>query len=219
MDQRTLPHDHPSSGGRYQRDTLEFARLVNLSDAVFAIAMTLLVLGLTVPNVQSARLAAELVGVVPQLLAFVLGFALVGSVWWQHHKFVARLAHADRGLVVLTLALLGAVAVVPFPTGLVGSYPTSRAAVLPFIGVFVLLLTLFVASVRHAQRTGAWQRAMPERTYRWVVAGFVVTIVALLVAALVALLWPLAALGILALSNLPEALLARRAPPDYRDWS
>jgi uncharacterized membrane protein len=206
--------------GHFARESIEFARIANLSDAVFAIAMTLLVLGLQVPDVRASDLGAELVSLTPHLLAFVLSFALAANIWWQHHKLFSRLAYVDRPLVALNLAVLGVVALVPFPTGLVGSYPTSRAAVLPFIGIFVLLLALFVALVRHAQRVAAWTRPMPGHVYTWVVAGYLITIAAMVVAAGIALAWPIAALAVLACSGLPEVLLvARRAPAEYRAWS
>jgi uncharacterized membrane protein len=206
--------------GHHLRDSVEFARLVNLSDAVFAIAMTLLVLGLEVPDVRAEDLMGELVGLAPHLLAFVLSFALVANIWWQHHKLFSRLAHVDRPLVALDLVVLGLVALVPFPTGLLGSYPTSRAAVLPFIGVFVLLLSLFVASIHHAQRVRAWVRPMPDLVYPWVVASYLVPLAMMLVAAAITLASPLAALAVLACSSLPEVVfIARRAPAEYRSWA
>jgi uncharacterized membrane protein len=210
---------HARQVGTYDRDSLEFARVANLADALFAIAMTLLVLGIEVDAVGAGRVAAGLAEVVPNLVAFALGFALVANIWWQHHKFVARLGSLDRPLIALTVALLGVVALVPFPTGLLGEQPTDRAAVLAFIAVFVVLLVLFVACVWRAQRAGAWVTPMPARTFRWVIAGFLVTIAVMLVAGVVAWRWPVAGLAVLALSNLPEVVLARRAPDDYRDWS
>jgi uncharacterized membrane protein len=213
----TVPEEVP---GHYARESIEFARIANLSDAVFAIAMTLLVLGLEVPEVRADDLGDELLRLTPHLLAFVLSFALVANVWWQHHKLFSRLAYVDRRLIALNLAVLGGVALVPFPTGVLGSYPTSRAAVLSFIGIFVLLLALFVASIRHAQRLAAWIRPMPPRVHAWVIAGYLVALAMMLVAAVVALVSPLTALAVLACSSLPEALVVSRlAPAEYRSWS
>jgi uncharacterized membrane protein len=203
----------------YGRDSLEYARLVNLSDAVFAIAMTLLVLGLEVPTTTAQGLASELAVVGPQLVAFLLGFALIANIWWQHHKLFARLAFADAGLVAIDLALLGAVALVPFPTGLLGSHPTARAAVLPFAAVFVLLVGLFLWLVVHAQRRAAWLHPRPSGLAPWIVGGYAVVIATMLVAMLVALVSPVAGLVVLACSNLPERVLAHLAPAGYRDWS
>ncbi|MFA9429813.1 TMEM175 family protein [Egicoccus sp. AB-alg2] len=205
--------------GVHTRETVEFARVVNLSDAVFAIAMTLLVLGIEVPDVPAERLGAELASLAPRIAVFFLAFALVANVWWQHHKLFARLAATDRTLVALDLALLGVVALVPFPTGLLGRHPTNRAAVLLFVAAFVALLALFLALVGHAQRAQRWRRPPPPGLFRWVVAGYLVTIAAMLGAGLAAWGSPTAGLVVLATSNLPELALARRAPAGYRDWS
>jgi hypothetical protein len=119
--------------GRYGYGTPAFARVANLSDAVFAIAMTLLVLTLDTPATND--LTGALVDQLPQLSAFLLGFALVANLWWQHHKLFELLGSLEGGLIGINLVLLGAVALVPFPTSLVGNAPTDRAAVLPFIGL------------------------------------------------------------------------------------
>jgi uncharacterized membrane protein len=203
----------------YGRDSLEFARLVNLSDAVFAIAMTLLVLGLDVPAVGPDGLAAELAAVAPQLAAFLLGFALIANIWWQHHKLFARIAAADAGLIGLDLAFLGAVALVPFPTGLLGRHPTELAAVLPFTAVFVLLVGLFLWLVVHAHRRRAWTPPMPPGLAGWIVGGYVAVLATMVVAMGVALVSPLTGLLVLALSSLPERVVAHLAPAGYRDWA
>jgi uncharacterized membrane protein len=204
---------------RYERESVEFARLVNLSDAVFAIAMTLLVLGLAVPDVPADAVGRELVGVVPHLVAFLLSFALVANLWWQHHKLFALLGALEPGTIGINLALLAAVALVPFPASLLGRYPTSSAVVVPFILVFAVLVALFIAQVRHAQRRGAWSRPMPDATYPWVVAGFAVVLAVMLLAAAIAVRWPIGGLVVLTLSSVPELVLARWAPADYRAWS
>jgi uncharacterized membrane protein len=128
---------------RYDRGSPEFSRVANLSDAVFAIAMTLLVLTLDRPDSPAGQLARGLLETLPQLVAFALAFALVANIWWAHHKFFSRLGALEPGVVAISLVLLGAVALVPFPTSLIGHAPTERAAVLPFIGVFVVILRCF----------------------------------------------------------------------------
>jgi uncharacterized membrane protein len=215
----TVPGTAPRARAGFERESLEFARVANLADAVFAIAMTLLVLGLDVGDASAHALGPALGEVAPQLLAFLLSFALVANIWWQHHRLVSRLARLDGPLVACTLAMLGAVALVPFPTGLLGLHPTHRAAVIPFVAVFAALTLLFVLTVRCAQRGRAWRRPLPQRTYRWVQAGYGVSLAAMLVAAVVAWWWPPVGLVVLAVSSLPERLLARRAPADYGDWA
>jgi uncharacterized membrane protein len=203
----------------YPRDTIEYSRVANLSDAVFAIAMTLLVLGLDVPEVASGLLAQELLSAAPALGAFLLAFGLVANVWWQHHKLFSRLARLTRGLIALNLVLLCAVALLPFPTGLVGDHPTSRAAVLPFIGIFAVLVATFLALTVLAHHTGAWSHPMPASLFRWVVGGWAAALLGVLLAAAVAIWSPVAGLVVLVLSNLPEVLITRMAPDGYGDWA
>jgi uncharacterized membrane protein len=203
----------------FGRDSLEFGRVVNLSDAVFAFAMTLLVLGIELPDETTGPLAGQLPRVLPSLVAFALSFALVATTWWQHHRFVARLERVDGRLVALDLVFLGVVALVPFPTGVVGRHPTDPAAVVTFAAAFVALTLLSLAMVAYAQRAGAWTQPLPAALYPWIVAGYLVVTGLMVVAAVVALRWPLVGLGILAGSGLGEVVLGRRAPDGYRDWS
>jgi uncharacterized membrane protein len=202
----------------YDRDSLEFGRVVNLSDAVFAFAMTLLVLGIELPDQTTGPLAGQLPRVLPSLGAFALSFALVANTWWQHHRFVARLERVDGRLVALDLVFLGVVALVPFPTGVVGRHPTDPAAVVTFAAAFVVLLLLSLAMVAYAQHVGAWTQPLPVALYPWVVAGYLVVAGLMVVAALVALRWPLIGLAILACSGLGEIVLGHRAPDGYHAW-
>jgi uncharacterized membrane protein len=211
--------DRPVQASGTARTGIDATRMVNLSDAIFAIAMTLLVLGLEVPQVEAARLPQELASMAPNLLAFLLAFALVAQLWWLHHKLFARLAHLDRGLVALNLALLCAVAIVPFPTGLLGAHPDTRAGVLPFIGVFVVLLALFLGLNLRAQAAGAWHRPMPPELSPWVVGSWALALAMAAGAFAVALLSPAAGLVVLVLSGVPEGLIARVAPAGYTEWS
>jgi uncharacterized membrane protein len=204
---------------RYGRDTPEFARVANLSDAVFAIAMTLLVLTLDVPDPAAGPLVDALLATLPQLVAFVLAFALVANIWWEHHKFVARLATLDRPLIGGTLVLLGAVALVPFPTSLIGNAPTDQAAVLPFIGLFVFIGVVLLILYWRAQLSGAWLRPWPDRLSGWVLGGWAVLIGGLVLALLVAVFLPLLGLAMAALNGwVVTIVMGQVAPPGYRVW-
>jgi uncharacterized membrane protein len=204
---------------RYGRDTPEFARAANLSDAVFAIAMTLLVLTLDVPDPAAGPLADALLATLPQLIAFVLAFTLVANIWWEHHKFVARLATLDRPLIGATLVLLGAVALVPFPTSLIGNAPTDQAAVLPFIGLFIFIGVVLLILYWRAQLSGAWLRPWPDHLSGWVLGGWAVLIGGLVAALLVAVFAPLVGLAMAALNGWVVTIaMGQVAPPGYRVW-
>jgi uncharacterized membrane protein len=96
-------------------------RLQALADGVFAIAMTLLVLELPLPE-HSEDLAQDLIEQWPFYAAYVVSFATLAIIWINHHALLDRVARADRTLVELNLLLLLFVALVPWPTGLIATY-------------------------------------------------------------------------------------------------
>ena len=208
----------PGSDRRNGRDTNEFARVVNLSDAVFAIAMTLLVLTVDVPAVPAEGLAAALRADLPQLGAYALAFALVASQWYAHRRLFQRLAWTEAGLTVLNLVYLGAVALVPFPTSMLGSYPTTSTAVAPFLALFVVLGLCYLGLILRAQSVGAWTEPLPPKVFRRVVSAFGVQAGTLLLGIAVAFWLPLLALAIAAASSLPAVAILRGAPAPYRSW-
>jgi uncharacterized membrane protein len=97
-------------------------RLVAFSDGVYAIAITLLVLSLSVPNGPDDRLGDELRDLGPQLLSYALSFAVIGRYWVAHHRMFRSLRRVDGTLLTINLALLGCIALLPFPTQVLGDY-------------------------------------------------------------------------------------------------
>lgn len=113
---------------RYDRGTGEFDRVVFFSDAVFAIAMTLLVVGIGVPKVPGNELGDALRDLSSEILSFFISFVVIAFYWRGHHRFVSRLGAFDDVLLLLNLAFLAVVAFVPFPTALVGAYEEEPVA-------------------------------------------------------------------------------------------
>lgn len=203
---------------RHGRETGEFARVVNLSDAVFAIAITVLVLTIDVPDVPAAELAEALIRELPQLGAYVLAFVLIASQWIMHHKLFHRLAFVERGLTFINLAYLGLVALVPFPTGVFGAHPTSTAAVAPFLTLFVVINLVAAALIMRAEAVGAWTEPLPPGIYSRTMGAFLAGVVALLLGIFVSVWVPLAAVAMVAVSGVPFVLVMRGAPAPYRAW-
>jgi uncharacterized membrane protein len=199
----------------FRRDQSEFGRVVNLSDAVFAIAMTLLVFTLDLGQTlgEPGTFVREQTS---NILVFILAFALVANVWWQHHKLYAMLGSIETGMIVINLALLGAVALVPYPTNLVGNFPTSAAAVITFICLFVILNLFYMLFVIRAQQVNAWDPPLPVRFYYWLVFQPITGILVLGVAALITLWRPVFGLGVLAVSIVFGPFAARLS---YREDS
>lgn len=104
----------------YARGTDEFSRFVNFSDAVFAIAMTIIVVGIAVPA-DASDPAAVLRHAGPEIMSFFISFAVLGFYWLAHHRFMARLGRVEAGLLTLNLVYLAFIAFIPYPTALVGN--------------------------------------------------------------------------------------------------
>src|SRR6266853_525662 len=101
------------------------SRVEAFSDGVFAVAITLLVLQFIVPDVQSGKLLAALLGQWPQLVTYVASFLTVGVVWVNHHTIFRGLKAVDRTIQFINLVLLLTVVLVPYPTELLGRYLNS----------------------------------------------------------------------------------------------
>lgn len=123
-------------------------RIVNLSDGVFAIALTLLVLDIRVPNISEDTVATELPAALftlwPKYLGYVLSFVVISSFWVIHHSIFRNIKDYDRSLLYLNLLFLMFVAFVPFPTSLLGEYGNHQLPVAIYAGTLAigrLLLT------------------------------------------------------------------------------
>ncbi len=203
---------------RHGRDSLEFTRLVNLSDAVFAIAMTLLVLTVDVPDVPADELASALLADLPQLGAYALAFALVASQWYAHRKLFQRLAFTEPGLAVINLVWLGIVALVPFPTSVLGAHPTATAALAPFLSLFVVLGLGYIALIARAQAVDAWVEPLPTPVYRRTITAFALGAAILAIGVVVSFWVPWLALLLAVLQSAPVVLVLHRSPAGYRHW-
>ena len=193
----------------YYKDSAEFNRVINLSDAVFAIAMTLLILTLDIPDVTRAGLARALVDQMSQFIAFILSFILVAIIWAQHHSFMARLGRLEPVLIGLNLALLGVVVSVPYPTNLIGNDLGSRIAVIIFISVFMILSLLYLLMSIRAQAIKAWIKPISVYHFYWLLAGWGAGIMVLLTALVLSFWFPLTGLIILAVSMVFGPLASR----------
>ena len=98
-------------------------RIAFFSDAIFAIAITLLTLQLSIPKGLSVQqLNQELVDNGPAYFSFALSFYVIGSFWIGHHRLFGWVRRYDNALLRLNLLFMAAVAFLPFPTEVVGRY-------------------------------------------------------------------------------------------------
>ena len=98
------------------------SRLETFADGVFAIAATLLVLNVEVPDLGDHSLAHELVRLWPAYVGYAVSFATIGIIWVNHHTVLSQLRGADRTFLFINVFFLLCVAFIPFPTRLLANY-------------------------------------------------------------------------------------------------
>jgi uncharacterized membrane protein len=132
-------------------------RIVNLSDGVFAIAITLLVLDIQVPDIPENMVATELPGELfslwPKYLGYLLSFVGISTFWMIHHSIFRPIKAYDRVLLYLNFLFLMFVAFVPFPTSLLGEYGNYQLPVAIYAATLatgrLLLTALHWYSTKH----------------------------------------------------------------------
>jgi len=121
-------------------------RLEALTDGVFAIVMTLLVLEISIPEILHPSLQAELprrlLELWPKLYSYVLSFIVLGLLWTLHHRSFHFIKRSDSVLVWLNIVFLMFVALIPFSTSLLGSYGTEQLSIVIYAGNVLLALVM-----------------------------------------------------------------------------
>lgn len=211
----------PSRERIIERGSEEFSRVLAFSDGLFAIAMTLLVVGIEVPDLSSPS-EGELLDALRDLDASFFGFAIsffvIGRYWIAHHQLFGLLRGVDYRFVWLNLVYLAFVAFLPFPTGVLGDYFENPVALGLYAAAAALVSGFEVVLFRHAYRHDLLARRPPDDVYRWSlvaslmpVAFFAASIpVAFASTTLGAILW----LGVIP----AEMLWSRRRPPDTDEY-
>ena len=179
---------------------IEFARIVAFSDGVFAIAITLLVLQINVPQSlpPGETLLDELWVQRADILAYAISFAVLGKLWLLHHRFFSAIERFDGTLMGLNLLYLAFIAVIPFTSELLGDYDRDSTAVIAYAVSMLGVSITFQAQLRYAARNELVRPELREVQRRYalptnlaVTAVFLVSIPVALVSPLVAtLMWP-----------------------------
>jgi len=121
-------------------------RLEVLTDGVFAIVMTLLVLEISVPEIAQPLLQAELprrlLELWPKLYSYVLSFIVLGLLWNLHHRSFHSIKRCDSALVWLNIVFLMFIALIPFSTSLLGNYGTEQLSMVIYTSNVLLALVM-----------------------------------------------------------------------------
>ncbi|MER9949975.1 TMEM175 family protein [Mesorhizobium sp. M0047] len=142
-------------------------RIVGITDGVFAIALTLIVLEIRVPAHEAihseGELLAAIVALAPRFLTYALSFLTLTIFWFGQQAQHGLIARSDRRLATLNLCFLAFIALLPFSTDLLADFLEFRIAVLVY---WLNLLMLGVTSSRAGamrRKTASWQRVSTRK--------------------------------------------------------
>jgi len=160
---------------------IEFARIVAFSDGVFAIAITLLVLSLDIPDeLHGESVASALWGQHENLLAYALSFAVIGRFWVVHHRFFSEVTGFDGRLLSLNIFYLAWIVLIPFSSSVLGDHGGQVAVVLYAANLSGVVLTgmWMAADARGAGLTSIDAGTHREQRYRslYIAAVFLASI-------------------------------------------
>jgi uncharacterized membrane protein len=131
------------------------ARVESFSDGVFAFAITLLVLGVQVPELAAAndeQLRPALLHALGQLVPYLTSFATIGIIWLNHHRMFHSVERVEHTTLTLNLLLLLVVAFIPYPTAVLGRYGALPSSAFLYGAVLTLLGITYTALSIHIQR-------------------------------------------------------------------
>ena len=130
-------------------------RLETLTDGIFAIAMTLLVFGLSIPDgTPPTHLLTSLYQLLPNVLSVIVSFVILGVVWVATHSQFQYIRRADHALIWLNLSFLLCVTLVPFSAGVLGRYASQPIAVILYGSNLLACLLFHYGMWWHATRGG-----------------------------------------------------------------
>src|SRR5919197_4827802 len=151
--------EHDQDDGGYG-----LGRLLALSDGVFAIAMTLLVLSIPVPELgdhpPNSQVTQAVPNLAPNLTAFAVSFIIVANYWTAHHRMFRRGERVDGRLLWLNLIVLLFVCLVPFSTDFLIHYGSTTTAIEVYYGNLVAIGIAFSILGIHGHR----RRLVPYAT-------------------------------------------------------
>jgi uncharacterized membrane protein len=140
-------------------------RIETLTDGIFAIAMTLLVLSIAVPTLQApvtpAAFSAYVTSILPQIFIYVVSFILLAVFWMNHHIFYV-IKHTNTTILWINILWLMSIAIVPFSTSIIGKYGQFQLAQLIFDLNMLIIGLLWYANWSYASRKGfVAEKVMP----------------------------------------------------------
>jgi uncharacterized membrane protein len=170
-------------------------RIEALTDGIFAVVMTILVLDISVPQISShptvdstiagTELLKGLFDLWPKILSFGISFVILAIYWMAHHSQFHYIKHANRGLIWINIMFLMATCLLPFSTSLLGEYIDQEVSILVYGGNSIIIASLLYIQWWYA--TSHHSRLVHENldpvikttSYRRLLFGIIVYLIAI----------------------------------------
>lgn len=166
--------EHPFAKRRFVRSGtgLEFDRFTFFNDAIFAIALTIIVVSIGVPHdVHPESSIDSMLAALNQMwdsfYGFFLAFVIIGRFWLANHRLLSTFAAVDSTFMSWSLLYLASVAFLPFPAALMGQYTSNPVAVSFFAVSLAFVCALEAVQLLIAQRHALLKVPLSPEAFRW----------------------------------------------------
>jgi len=177
-----------------QNRELQLERIVFFSDAVFAIAITLLIIEIKVPHLEhdatSRDFLVSLAKMLPSFIGYFFSFMVVGAYWIGHHRVYGMIVDWNYGLIWRNVFFLMAIAFMPFSSAFFSEYFTDLVPMVVYALTFAVAGLLEIVQLRYAVRNGLSDPSIPAVDTQHIMWRMSVLPVAALVAILVGSIKP-----------------------------
>lgn len=147
-----------TEGDEDERDAggeVDLGRVLALSDGVFAIALTLLVLDIRIPDeVHGADFLRALSGLEPAIAGYLISYLVIGVLWLAHHRLFRELRVRHARIMSLNMVLLALVALLPFPSSLLAKHGDEAVSYAVYAANVVAVFAVQTLIIAVSQRNG-----------------------------------------------------------------
>ncbi|MBN2168824.1 MAG: DUF1211 domain-containing protein [Actinobacteria bacterium] len=138
-----------TTGKNIENNRRQVDRIASFSDAVFAVAITLLVLNIEIPDIPeklvNQELASDIAALWPHILALILSFVIIGFLWISHHNLFKYIEKQNGSLLWINMAILLSIVLLPFSTNVISEYGNTKIGVIIYAANYAAACLLFAA--------------------------------------------------------------------------
>ena len=190
-----------STGGPFNGwlTRFEFTKdnLVNFSDAVFAIAITLLAIDIKLPEgiAGGEYLLSALLNLWPNFLSYIISFGLIAAYWYNYHKIIYYAPEADNNMTFLNIVFLFFVTIMPFTASMLSRYGNESIAVVLYAATIALGSAVLFMLWRHiVQKYLRAEKALNKRYFDYLSVRALIPVFVALFSMVLAIFNPLVAI-------------------------